>query len=348
MAVSSLPRTAVVVLNWNGLDWTRECLAALLAQQGVPFEVHVVDNGSQGGEADALQQEYGGRIVLHRLPQNLGFAGGCNAALATVLAGDSCSYTALLNNDAVAEPGWLQALVAAAEADPQIGICASRMVFHSEPGIVENAGVFVLSNGDAVPRGRHEPAVGYAEGCDLLAACGGAVLLRLQMLRSIGTFRPEFFANFEDLDLSLRAAATGWRTRYVPSAVVRHHLNVTIVRVRDRAFDVRSVRNATWAWLVNTPLPVIVLNLPWFVLCNVGIVLCMPLLGRPGVARAFLQGRFQAWRERGQLRAARAALRPLRRGSWLALWWRQRSWFLEYGRLLLQRLRGRRTTVLGR
>jgi GT2 family glycosyltransferase len=222
------------------------------------------------------------------------------------------------------------------------------MVFHGEPGVVENAGVLVLSNGDAVPRGRHEPAARYAAGGDLLAACGGAVLLRVAMLRAIGTFRDEFFANFEDLDLSLRAAATGWRTRYVPGAVVRHHLNVTIRKVRDRAFDVRSVRNATWAWLVNMPLPVILLNLPWFVLCNLGIVLCMPLLGRPAVARAFVQGRWQAFCERKQLRAARAALRPLRRGSWLSLWWRQRSWLFEYLRLLAQRLRGRRTTVLGR
>src|SRR5205814_10547685 len=142
-------------------------------------------------------------------------------------------------------------------------------------------------------------------------------LLRTAMLRRIGTFRSDFFANFEDLDLSLRAAATGWRTRYVPQAVVRHHLNVTVRRVRDRQFDARSVRNATWAWLVNMPLPVIALNLPWFLLCNLGIVLGMPLCGRPAVARAFLSGRWQVFRERRELRAARAALRPLRRGSWV-------------------------------
>ncbi len=341
--------TAVVVLNWNGLAHTRACLTTLLADvDASTTEIHVVDNGSADDEAGQIRCEFGQRIRLHALPENRGFAGGCNAAMQAILAEDRCAHVALLNNDAEPEPGWLQALVAAMHQDPRIGICASRMVFHHDPDRIENAGGALLSNGDSVPRGRHAPRTAFADPTDLLAACGGAMLLRTAMLRQIGLFRDHFFANFEDLDLSLRAVATGWRIRYVPSAVVRHHLNVSIRKVRGPEFDRRSVRNASWAYLVNWPWPAIVLNLPWRVLCNAGILLLMPLCGRSDVARAFLGGRLQACRERSAIRQARRELAPLRRGSWFPLWWRQRAWFREYLRLFVQRLRGRGTTVMGR
>lgn len=342
------PRVAVVVLNWNGLAHTRACLASLARQAWQHVEVHVVDNASANGEADALAAEFGGRVRLHRAERNLGFTGGCNLALRVVLAEGRCRYVALLNNDAEAEPEWVAALVASAEADPRIGLVASRMVFHADPTRIENAGVHVLSNGDNAPRGRHAPAERFAAPAELVAACGGALLARVATLQEVGLLREDFFANFEDVDLSLRTAVAGWRIVYAPAAIVRHHLNASIVKVRDLGFDVRSVRNATWAFFVNAPAPVIALNLPWFVLCNLAILAVMPLLGRTDVARAFWRGRLQAWRERDAIRAERARLRPLRRASWLGLWWRERSYLVEYLRILLLRLRGQRTRILAR
>ncbi len=340
-----MARIAVVVLNWNGLAMTRECVRSLLAQTHRDVELHVVDNGSANQEAAALRAEFGAAIRLHALPQNLGFTGGCNAAFDVVLAEGACEFVALLNNDAVADPRWLEALLAAA-AEPHVGIVASRMRLFAEPALLDNAGVWLLGNGEVVPRGRLQRAERWGDGGDLLAACGGAMLLRCAMLRAIGTFRGDFFANFEDVDLSLRAVATGWRIRYAPGAEVRHHLNATIRRVRDAAFNVRSVRNATWAWLVNLPWPVVLLNAPWFVLSNLAVVLLLPLAGRRAIAGAVVRGRWRALGELPAILAERRRLRPLRRAGWWGIWWRQR-WFVgESCRLLWRTLRGRRGGVM--
>lgn len=339
-------RVAVVVLNWDGLVLTRACLRSLLAQTWPHVEIHVVDNGSANDEAGALQREFGDTVRVHALPQNTGFTGGCNHAMERVLAEGRCEFVALLNNDAEADPRWLEELLAVAVAAPQIGAVASCMRLFDQPDLLDGAGVWLLGNGDAAPRGRLQPVADWQHEDELLSACGGAVLLRCAMLRTIGLFRPDFFANFEDEDLMLRAVVAGHRIRYAPKAQVRHRLNATIRRVRDLEFNVRSVRNATWAWLVNLPWPVVLLNLPGFLLSNLGIVLLMPLCGRPRVAWAFLRGRCRALRELPAILAERRRLRPLRVAPWWRLWRAQRSFVLEYLRLLALRLRSRRIGVM--
>lgn len=323
------PRVATVTLNWNGLTDTLACVESLLAQRSADFEIHVVDNGSRNDEASAIAARFGNRIRLHRSPTNLGFCGGNNLAMASILAEGRCDYIALLNNDAEAESDWLAALVAAAEADARVGLCASHMVFHREPSVTENSGIDLLTTGEAVPRHRDRPAWESARAGRPLGACGGAVLYRASMLRALGLFRDDFFANFEDVDLSLRALATGWECVFVPGPTVRHHLNRSIVKVRDDAFRIRSVRNLTTAYWVNMPRTVIALNLPWLLVTALIPPIAF-LIGQRDLARILHLARAQCWRERRHILAARRALRPLRRGNPLRIWWRQRSFLGTY------------------
>ena len=328
----SKPLVAVVVLNWNGLADTRDCVRSLLAQTWSEREIWVVDNASVQPEADALEQEFGTAIRLLRSATNLGFAAGCNHALERILAEGRADFVALLNNDAVAEPAWLTALVDALTARPSAASATSRMVFFDAPAKIENTGIVLLSNGDAVPRGRGQVATAWQEPGTVLGACGGASLWRSDVLRRIGLFRGDFFANFEDVDLALRAQALGYRCVYVPTAIARHKLSVSIKKARDDAFDARSLRNLTWAYCVNMPWLVIVLNLPWLVLCNLFVVVVAPLFGQRRVARLSFHGRLMAWRERSAILAERRRLAPLRRGSAFALWWQQRSFVRSYAR----------------
>ncbi|MGE3173915.1 MAG: glycosyltransferase family 2 protein [Planctomycetota bacterium] len=342
------PRLAVVVLNWNGFAMTCDAVRSLLAQTWLDPHLVVVDNGSAGGEAARLQQEFGAAIEVLALPHNQGFAGGCNRAFERLVDGDRCDWVALLNNDAEADARWLEALVAAGEADPRIGAVGSRMRLWDDPDRLDGAGVWILGSGDSMPRGRGEPAARWNRADDVLSACGGAVLLRAAMLREIGTFRDDFFANFEDEDLLLRATVAGWRVRYEPRAEVRHRLNATIARVRDQTFDVRSVRNATWAWAVNLPLPVLLLNLPSFAAVNLGLLLVLPLCGRPAAALALLRGRLRALGELPAILAERRRLRPLRRAPWWRIWWAQRSVVVAAVVAARQRLGGRRMGLMRR
>lgn len=328
------PLVAAIVLNWNGLHDTRAAVASLLAQTWPLLRIHVVDNASANGEADALEREFGQRITLRRHDRNLGFTGGHNGLLRELVAAREVAYVALLNNDATAAPDWIERLVAVAERDPSIGACASLMVFREDPTTVENAGIVMLRTGEAIPRGRGRPAREFDREVDVGGACGGALLLRAEALRQVGVFRDEFFLNFEDVDLSLRLLATGWQCRYVPTAVVRHGLNQSIDKVRDDEFRIRSIRNMSVAWFVNMPWQVVLLALPWQFVSWFLAPIAAALLGQPGFAKVLLLGRLRALREIGRLQRDRRALRPLRRASWWRMWRLHGSFVATYGRFV--------------
>lgn len=327
------PHVAVVVLNWNGLEDTRACVASLLAQTHVAREIFVVDNASANGEADALAGEFGASIRLIRNTENRGFTGGNNVAMELALAEGKARYVALLNNDAAAEPDWLARLVAAAEAHPEATVFASHMVFWSNPEITENAGTCLLSTGEAIPRGRGRPRGEFTEPARLLGACGGAVLYRADALRQVGVFRDEFFANFEDVDLSLRLLNTGAECLFVPGTFVRHKLNASIAKVRTDAFRIRSVRNMTLAYWINVPWSVALLNLPAQLVSWLLVPPLALLVGQRDLCRILLSGRWAALRQLGSI--ARARRERARRGNPLRIWWRQRSFFASYARFFL-------------
>jgi len=329
------PRVAVIVLNWNGFADTCAAVDSLLAQTWPALQVHVVDNASAGDEVGRLAARYGERIHLRRHTENLGFADGHNGLLRELMAAPTPpDFVALLNNDAVAAPDWIERLVAAAAADAGIGACASLMLFRDRPDVVENAGVVLLHSGEAIPRGRGRPAHAFPRATDVMGACGGAALFRTAALQRFGVFRGEFFLNFEDVDLSLRLVAGGWRIRYVPEARVWHGLNQSIAKVRNEEFAVRSIRNMDFAYLVNMPWPVLVAGLPWILLAWLVAPFSCVLCGQFGFARLLVRGHRRTLRERRALFAARRALQPLRRASSWRLFWRHGSTLLSYGRFL--------------
>jgi GT2 family glycosyltransferase len=145
--VSSHPLVGVVVLNHNGGDLTLRCLQSLFALTwpAERLRVVLVDNASTDGVADAVEQRYP-QVIVMRSDVNLGFAGGCNAGIRTL--GDA-EYVALLNNDAVAEPGWLEPLVDAVGKSGHVGAAASKVLIDGRFAEVRlEAPSFVPGRGD--------------------------------------------------------------------------------------------------------------------------------------------------------------------------------------------------------
>ena len=236
------PLVSVIVVNWNGLTYLPECLDSLSAQSYAALEVIVVENGSTDGSLEYLRGQGEGRLRLVESPSNLGFAGGNNLGIRT----SKGAYLALLNNDAAADPRWVEALVTAAEADPGVGMCASRIYVWRRPGLLDGAGLLVSGDGIGRARGRLEPdGEQYDRETDVLLPSACAALYRRSMLDEIGLFDEDFFAYCEDTDLGLRARIAGWRCRYVPGAVVRHHYSgSTGPHSSFKAFHVE--RNRIW------------------------------------------------------------------------------------------------------
>ncbi|MGH9084684.1 MAG: glycosyltransferase family 2 protein [Acidimicrobiales bacterium] len=205
----------VVVVTWRGRDWVAACLDAIAADHD--GRVLVIDNASDDGSAAVLEEHAGIDVV--RLPRNRGFAGGVDAALSLV----RTPFAALVNDDARIEPGYLAELLRPM-ADPDgrdIGATTAKLVLPD--GKVNNAGSALLPDGYGYDRGLGDPDDGrWDEPADVEAFCGGAAMLRMDAVTSVGGFPGRFFLYYEDTDTSIRLRQAGWRIRYVPSARAVH------------------------------------------------------------------------------------------------------------------------------
>lgn len=198
----------MVVVTWRGRGLIGPCLDALAAQTR-PHRVLVVDNASADGTAAEIAEHIAGhpaRPHVLRTAGNLGYAGALTAALPQV----STPFMAWLNDDAVPEPEWLAELEQALDGNDTAAAAASAL--HTGDGTVTSTGV-------ALTR------LGY--GADTTGAmpfgfCGGAALLRTDVLRSAGGVPGSLFCYYEDTDTSWRLRLAGYHVLAVPGARVSH------------------------------------------------------------------------------------------------------------------------------
>lgn len=207
MTAEASALVAVIIVNWNGRQHLEGCLAALFAQPLDCVRVIMVDNGSTD-DSCAWAAAYYPQVEIIRLPRNFGFAAANNLGIAATTA----RYVITLNNDTEIEPGWIESLIEAAESDPTIGSCASRIVLAARPDRLDSAGISVDRFGFAWQRGRDELDTGlYRQTADVWGASAAAALYRRDMLDRIGLFDEEFGSYYEDVDqpgaLSGRAGA---------------------------------------------------------------------------------------------------------------------------------------------
>lgn len=224
------PRAIVVIPNWNGIDMLGECLDAL-ARQTIKHHVILVDNGSKDGSLELVRDHYP-EVQLIALPTNTGFAGGVNRGIRSALE-QGADYVALMNNDAVADEHWLEHLAAAADAHPEAGAAAAKILTQDGKKL-DSTGDFYSTWGFPFPRGRDEVDQGQYDSPEhqwVFAVSGGASLYRAKMLEQIGLFDERFFAYYEDQDIGFRGQLAGWKMLYEPQATVRHYVGGTSERM---------------------------------------------------------------------------------------------------------------------
>jgi GT2 family glycosyltransferase len=238
----------VVVPTLAADDALADCLRALESQTFDRFEVVVVDN-SGSGRARAGGERM--RILVN--DRNVGFGAAINQAIRD----SETPYIAVLNDDAIPHPGWLAALVKAAEARPKAGMFASQ-VRMTDTGNLDSAGMLIARDGSSKQRGHGEPPANFAADSDTLFPTGSAALYRRKMLDEIGLFDERFFLYCEDTDLGLRARWAGWEGLYVAGAVVDHAYSKSAGRASAlKAYYVE--RNRLYTVIKNFPFSMLAL-----------------------------------------------------------------------------------------
>jgi GT2 family glycosyltransferase len=222
------PEISVIVVNWNRRDLLRACLSSLARQSHPNFEVVVVDNGSEDGSAALVEEMARCYPVPLHLIQNVANKGFC-AANNQGFAATQSEFVALLNNDAEAEPEWLEQLETVIRRDEDIGMAASKILVWEDPTRIDKCGHLIYPDGQNRGRGSGQIDRGQFDQLEeTLWPDGCAAMYRRAMLEDIGGFDEDFFAYADDAELGLRGRIAGWRCLYAPAAVVRHHRGATL------------------------------------------------------------------------------------------------------------------------
>jgi len=174
----------------------------------------VIDNSGNGL---ARRSGAGGARIIESA-SNVGFGAAVNRGIQA----SGTPYVAVLNDDAVAHPGWLDALLRAMASRPDAGMCASQVRLFGEHRL-DSAGMLLAGDGVGKQRGQGRPPEDFPVQEETLFPSGSAALYRRAMLDQIGVFDESFFLYCEDTDLGLRARWAGWKCLYVTEAVVEHH-----------------------------------------------------------------------------------------------------------------------------
>ncbi|MBN1641306.1 MAG: glycosyltransferase family 2 protein [Anaerolineae bacterium] len=237
-------RVSVIIPNWNGAAHLPACLDALRAQTYADYRTIVVDNGSTDDSRALLERAYPWVDVI-ALPQNLGFAGGCNAGFGAA----ESPVLVVLNNDTQVEPTWLEALLAAIDAHPDAGMVTPKVRLWDDRQRLHTTGDLLRANGIPDTRGVWEIDEGqYDQERYVFGASGVAPAYRREMLDEIGAFDARFGSYCEDVDLSWRAQLAGYRCAYAPDAVLYHRVSATGKGVL-RSY--RVGRNTIWTLYKN-------------------------------------------------------------------------------------------------
>lgn len=225
--MTSEPRVGIIVLNWNGLADTRACLHSLLALEGPPPRIYVVDNASTDGSVTTLHREFSDRIVLLANGRNLLYAGGNNVGILRALA-DGCSHLLLLNNDTLVDPRLQLELLAAAAHGP--GLHCPKIYYADRPDVLWYAGGrLALRKARISHRGIRETDRGQYDRMERTDWATGCALFAPRLVfEQVGLLDESFELYSEDVDYSLRVRAAGFPVMYVPAAKVWHKVSASI------------------------------------------------------------------------------------------------------------------------
>jgi GT2 family glycosyltransferase len=240
-----LPVVTVAIPTLAADECVLDSVRSVAAQTARDVEIIVIDNS---GERRVQRLDFihdHARIIENE--KNVGFGAAVNQAIRA----SEAEFVAVLNDDAVASPGWLEQMLAIIRSRYEIGMCAPQIRLAGD-GRLDSAGMLLSADGSSKQRGHLEDPTQYSKPAHVLFPSGCAALYRRAMLDEVGLFDESFFLYCEDTDLGLRARWRMWECVYVPDAVVEHRYSHTAGHA-----------SAAKAWFVErNRLRVAVKNLP--------------------------------------------------------------------------------------
>ena len=305
----------VVIVAWNQVAKTLDCLATVAALDTPPDRVLLVDNGSAPPLAAIINERFPAVEIL-RLADNRGFAGGYNAGIARALDGGAAAVL-LLNNDTLLAPDALDRLAEEMGKANDIGLVTAKITYAANPQRIWTVGANLNVFLDLMDGGQGQLDTGqWAAPRDVDFAPFCAILVRREVLASVGLLDEGFFLYYEDMDYCRRARQAGWRVRLCPAAVVRHDVSASSGG-RDSPLERYWMAQSSGRYFRKHGRgPRLLLIVPFRLASALKTSLRLLLAGKRDALRAYWRGLWIGWRTGrattpppAWLRAAREAKR---------------------------------------
>lgn len=235
----NLPLVSVIILNYNGLEYLgeglKECLKSVKRTDYPNFEIVFVDNGSVDESINFILKNFKSKIKIVQNGCNLGFAGGFNMG-ARASKGE---YLALLSNDMTVDPRWLNPIVKLMESEKEIGLAGFKRLAYGTKNVLDGIGGDLYLCGRVKAVGRQEIDKGqYGTIREDLDYIGGAMVVRREIIRRVGLFDPDYIIFSEDCDLCYKIRKLGYKTVYVPQAIIWHKGQVTLTAMDSESHQI--------------------------------------------------------------------------------------------------------------
>lgn len=215
---------AIIIPNWNGGEFLKDCLTSLRKIESNNLFVIVVDNGSSDNSISLIKNNFSEVAVLEN-KENLGFAAACNQGIKYCLE-KKIDYVLLLNNDTVVAPDFLDRMLEASGQD-KVGIVGAKIYYHDQPKKIWFAGGRFINwrasgQHKSWMKNDQKNLCGVGDS-DFITGC--AMLIKKEVFQDVGFFFEPYFLTVEDLDFCYQAKKKGWKIKVALDAKIWHKVS---------------------------------------------------------------------------------------------------------------------------
>ncbi len=228
-----LPKIQLTLINYNGAQFLKKCIASLLSQTYQNFHLTIIDNVSTDESVSILNQNFANnpKVTITQNPENNGYTGAANQACEFAVT-TGAKYLMILNPDIVFNPDYLEKAITILEQDSKIAAFTGKIrrydwATHQKTNLIDTVGLKCFPNRRVVDYGQGQQDKGqFDEPAEVFGVSGACPIYRTAALQDAAingeVFDEDFFLYKEDIDISWRLRLRGWKIFYHPSAIAYH------------------------------------------------------------------------------------------------------------------------------
>jgi GT2 family glycosyltransferase len=258
---------SIIIVNYNGRKWLKNCLESIESQSYIHFEIIFVDNNSTDDSVPFVKKNFP-KVQIVKLTKNIGFAGGNNEGYKKAKG----EYLLLLNNDTKVERDFLRNFIKAFDEIPYLGIAQSKIILMDKPQL-DTCGGFWTDTSFLYYYGNFKnPELEiYNKAFPVFTCKGASVLIKRKVIEKTGLFDNDFWNYYEETDFCHRVWIVGYECWYWPKAICFHGMGGTSLTFKNEFIQFHNFKNKLCSYIKNESLLELIKTIPIFIVLNIVI-----------------------------------------------------------------------------